>query len=88
MCLSNYITLSEEEYEEYLFLRFYVQNWKLKKLLRQKDKIRNIIESCKLNPENRIKYDTLLGEIKLKIHKEAREVRIRKAQLSNFEKPN
>ena len=80
--------ISEVEYEEYLFLRFYVQNWKLKKLLKQRDKIRNIIESCELNPENRIKYDNLLRDIRLKIHKEAKEVRIRKAQLSNFEKPN
>lgn len=73
--------MSEVEYEEYIFLRFYVQNWKLKKLLRHRGKIRNIIKSCKLNPENKIKYNCQLEDIKLKIRKEAKELQIRKTQL-------
>ena len=85
MLTGNIKYLSEEEYEEYLFLRFYVQNWKVKKLLRQRDKIRNQAESCKTNSDAKLKCESSLEEMKHKIKKEAKELQIRKMQLSNYE---
>ena len=84
MLTGNFRYLSEVEYEEYLFLRSYVQGWKLKKLLNRRNKIRNEVKSSKITPVEKEKSRALLEELKPAIKREAKEYWRRKNQLLAF----